>query len=324
MKSQIKNRLGLFRCHLLLIAAFVACSYDEPPLVFDPSAPGNAAPKINSVEPQGAAFAGFTEIKIAGDNFSARLGDNLVYFGNEKGQITSVSKTEIKVISPNRIEDNLTIKVVVAGALAIAQFSPYQLKAVSTEYGNFTNLDQVFAIAVDANENLYAHMRTGSVSVVVKVAPDGAKTEFGRTPFPQALEMQIGPGVNLYLHRSLGNLFRIGAGGGEAQPFATLPARTATFDFDANGNIFAAGNRSGVFAVSSGGEPTATNKFLAYDVRTVRVFNDYVYVAALFSMASKRSGLTMSAKLLIFLWHSATSVIPYFSGSPTIQARLSP
>lgn len=276
---------GCLALPLAVLFLLNACeSYEEAPLVFDPSAGGGAAPTITRVEPPNAAFAGFTEIKLIGDNFSSRIEDLAVYFGSDQAEITSASKTEIRVIPPALLAENLTIKVVIANALAIAQFTPYTLKPVSIEYGNFTDLDVVYALAVDLNENVYADLKgQGAVSNVFKITPQGVKTAFGRTNFPQAIEMHIGPGGELYLHRSLGNLFKIGASGGDAQPFATLPARTASFDFDANGNLFAAGNRSGAFVVNAGGTPTSTGKFLAFDVRSVRVFNGFVYALALYT-----------------------------------------
>lgn len=280
-KTKMPNRLSVLLGFMLLL---VACkSYEDPPLVFDPNATNGAAPVISSVEPQGAAFAGYTEIRIQGDNFSTRMQDNIVYFGNQLGQVTGASKTEIKVIPPNLIAENLTVQVVVAGALEIAVFSPYELKSISNEYGNFTDLDLVYCLAVDLNENLYADLRgQGASSNVFKIAPDGTKTQFGTTTFPQAIEMHIGPGAELYLHRSLGNLLKIGAGGGASQPFSTLPSRTASFDFDENGNIFAAGNRSSVFVVNPSGAPANTGKFSLFDVRSVRIFSGFVYVAALY------------------------------------------
>ncbi len=283
MKKTIMNFAWALPLSVLLI--LIACqSYEDAPLVFDPNATGNAAPVISSVEPQGSAFAGFTEVRLRGDNFSTRMEDNVVYFGAERAEIKSVSKTELRVIPPNLVAENLTVKVVVANAVAIAQLSPYTLKAVSTEYGNFTDLDLVYALALDANENVYADLKgAGVVSNVFKIASDGAKSLFGTTNFPQAVEIHIGPGNELYLQRSLGNLLKIGPGGGVSQPFATLPSRTASFDFDENGTLFAAGNKSSVFAVNSAGTPTNTRKFSLFDVRSVRVFNGYLYVLALYT-----------------------------------------
>ena len=281
--SQTNHLLRWLSSLALLLAA--CRSFDEPALIYDPNAPSAAAPAISSVDPAEAAFAGYTEVRLTGNNFAARMQDNAVYFGTQPGQITSASANEITVIPPNMVAENLSIKVVVAGALEIAQFSPYSLKAVVAEYGDFTDLENVFALAVDLNENLYAHYRVigASRSYVAKITPQGEKDDdYGTTSaFPQAREMRIGPGGELYLQRSLGNLFKIGASGGEAQLFATFPA-TVTFDFDENGNIFAAGNRSGVFAVSPAGVPTNTGRFSVYDVRSLRVFEGAVQVAALY------------------------------------------
>lgn len=291
-KFKVHSRLSL----LSIAAMVVACeSYKEAPLVYDPNEQAGAAPVINSVEPAGAAFAGYTEVRLLGANFSPQVSANTVYFATEPGQITGATPTEIRVIPPNLLGDNLTIKVVVNNALQIAQFSPYSLKAVSVEYGNFTDLDLVYALAVDVNENLYAHNRRqgASISNVEKITPS-AKSIFGSTSFPQAIEMHMGPGGELYLHRSLGNLFRMGAGGGDAQAFATTPQRTASFDFDENGNIFAAGNRSGMYVINAAGAVAGTGRFLAFDVRSVRVFSGFVYVAALYTgtdPAFPRSGI---------------------------------
>ena len=292
-KMKRGNRLSPL---LGLLFLFAACeSYQDPPLVFDPNAPAATAPVISRVEPPSSAFAGYTEVGLFGSNFSANAAENAVYFGTERAQVLRATPTELRVLPPNLVSDNLTIKVVVTNAVEIAQFTPYSLKNVSTEYGDFTDLDLVYCLALDANENMFADLRgQGASSNVFKITPEGTKTPFGTTNFPQAIEMHVGPGIELYLHRSLGNILKIGAGGGASQAFATLPSRTASFDFDENGNIFAAGNRSGIFAVNASGTPASTGKFSLWDVRSVRVFNGFVYVAALYAgtnPAIPRSGI---------------------------------
>lgn len=278
----VKARLSQLFCIILILSG---CSYDEPPLVYDPNPQMTPTPVITRVEPQGAAFAGLTEITLVGDNFSPVMEQNVVYFNNEKGQIKSATKTEIKVVPPNLIDDNVTIKVVVSGALAIAQFSPYNLKEISSEYGGFNDLDEVFSLAMDADENLYVQLRQDRL--VIKITPDGQELPFSTLSFPKASDMSIGPGGYLYLIQSNStNLVRIGPGGGNAEPFATLPGRCSFFDFDANRNILIAGRNTGIYAVSTGGAITTTGQFTTFDIKAVRVFNGFAYVAAAYTGTS--------------------------------------
>lgn len=268
---------------LIFITALSACnSYDDPPLVFDPNPPAAPAPVISRIEPAGAAFAGLTEVTIIGDNFSPVMENNIVYFNSQTGVIKSASKTEIKVVPPNLIDASVTIKVVVNSAVVIAQFSPYNLKEISSEYGGFGNLDEVFSIAVDANENVYAQMRQGRA--VLKVTPDGQQTPFSILTFPKASDISIGPGGYLYLQQSNStNLFRIPPSGGDAALFATLPGRCSFFDFDVNDNVMIAGRNTGIYAVNTAGVVTTTGQLTAFDIKYVRVYNGYVYVAATYT-----------------------------------------
>jgi len=274
---------GILPLLLVLVTALSACNnYDDPPLVFDPNPPATPAPVISRVEPAGAAFAGLTEITITGDNFSPVKENNIVYFNSRTGEIKSASKTEIKVVPPNLVGANVTIKVLVNGALVIAQFSPYNLKEISSEYGGFGDLDEVFSIAVDANEVVYAQMRQGRA--VLKVTPDGQRTPFSVLTFPKASDISVGPGGYLYLQQSNStSLFRIPPAGGDAALFATLPLRCSFFDFDVNDNIMIAGRNTGIYAVSTAGVVTTTGQFTAFDIKYVRVYNGYVYVAATYT-----------------------------------------
>ncbi|MGH7455224.1 MAG: hypothetical protein ACRENG_27965, partial [bacterium] len=66
-----------------------------------------------------------------------------------------------------------------------------------------------------------------------------------------------------------------------AQEFFRFPAGVSAsfFDFDENGNIFGGGNSGGLFVRNSSGAIRSVGQYANLVIRSVRVFNGYVYVA---------------------------------------------
>ncbi|MBI3765498.1 MAG: IPT/TIG domain-containing protein, partial [Ignavibacteriales bacterium] len=177
MTQKMKSlSLVTFMCGLVLFLG--SCKVEEPPVVYNPNDQGGGSPEITGVTPPNVAYAGVTEVKLTGKNFSSVDTLNSVYFDNKKANVLAASSTELTVLAPDLISDSAVIRVAVAGAFAIATYGPYKLAPVTTEYGGFFGLDEVYSIAMDSSENLYAQLKDSAK--VFKVTPTGNKTLYGR------------------------------------------------------------------------------------------------------------------------------------------------
>ncbi|MBN1893722.1 hypothetical protein JW906_04480 [bacterium] len=268
MIRQIRTGLAVF-----IAALFPACEYDIPPAIY----PGLAAadPVIESVTPE-SATGGATEFRIRGAHFSPEAAGNFVYFGQTAGAVLRASGEELLVMRPLDLSGTVTLQVAVAGAFGTGRFGPFPMEKGISETGEF---GQVYSIAVDAAENLYAAVDKPS-RTVMRVTPDGAVAEYGTLDFKNAPCMRPGPGGCLYVQKDDSkSLYRIPAGGGEAEEWLMHKKKVSFFDFDVNGNIFAGGEGDGLCAT----KPDGSESVLAGDyedrvIRAVRVHGDYVYV----------------------------------------------
>jgi len=270
--SKTYKRFWLSLFFLMIIGS--GCEYDGPQAIWDPELPDALAPIIHNIEPENSTAA--LEIKIIGDNFSPIAENNSVYVDGNKAQIKSVSKTEICIYRPNLAGDSLTFKVVVKGNYTIAEYSPYKLELMTSTVEAFNQSDNIALIAIDANNNIYG----ASNRVVFKVTPEGDETEYGSYSGRVAY-MRSGPAGHLYIQKSNNNaLSRIAPGGGNLLLFYTLPKRVSFFDFDSYDNIFLGGKNSGLVLLKPDSTASALGIYDEYDIKALRVFDGYVYVAA--------------------------------------------
>jgi hypothetical protein len=283
LKTIIKNSGAI----LLLIFGFISCEEEAPTKVYnnDLSSP---APKITSVDPADFAYSYASKIKITGENFSAANDPafgNKVYFDNQPGTIISSSATEIVVIPPDIVGDSVRLKVINPKAEQIAVYYPYKISSTTTKFDQFLSTDSISAIDLDSQENLYALLRTENTAKILKVTTGGIRTDYGTAPFPTAYEMKIGPGGYLYILRTgpSGAIHRVAPGGGTADVFVTLSAPMRSLDFDQNQNLFVAGSRTNLFVVNQSGTFRVAGNYGSFDIRSIRVFNGFLYFTALYS-----------------------------------------
>lgn len=265
-----------------LLFSFYSCSYDGPTDVYNPDETGNATPEITSIEPAALALAQYTQVKISGKNFGSGLDSslsNIVYFNNKKGTIISESQTEIVVVPPDISGDEITIKISVPGAFELAEFQNYRIELLSVKSDAFIPTDQILAIAVDANENLYAAIKDRLITIY-KIEPGKQKAEYGTLPFPVISEMKVGPNNELYFQITTKDLYKLSAEGGKAEKYVTLPQKVKYFDFDENQNIYSGGTKSGVFRITSDGNYTEVGSMADFDITSIRVFSGYVHFSA--------------------------------------------
>ncbi len=267
-----------------LLFSFYSCSYDGPTDVYDP-VETSRTPEITSIEPADLALAQYTQVKISGKNFGSGLDSslsNIVYFNNKKGTIISESQTEIVVVPPDISGDEITIKISVPGAFELAEFQNYRIELLSIKSDAFIPTDQIVAIAVDANENLYAAIKDRLLTIY-KIEPGKQKAEYGTLSFPVVSEMKVGPNNELYFQITTKDLYKLSADGGKAEKYVTLPKKVKYFDFDENQNIYSGGTKSGVFRITTDGNFNEVGSFTDFDIKSIRVFDGHVYFSAIYT-----------------------------------------
>jgi len=275
--SKIFNKYYLILLVSLVIALGLACEANNPASIYDPNKKGNPTPKITKMVPEDSTLAGIGEIAIIGENFSPVPDQNLVYFDKTRAAVNSASATELKVQSPNILGDSIKVKIAVQGAYLFSNIMYYKLTPAVWEYGGFDDYDDAYALAMDKDENLYVSLKGKKI---VKVTPDGEQQPFSDdTGFDKASGMKVGPGGSLYFVNILGFMFRIPPEGGKYQMFASLPGGAFDLDFDANGNIFCGGSGNAIYRVKADGTNDTVAEYPKVYIRSVRVYNGYVYVA---------------------------------------------
>ena len=261
---------------LLCLIMILGCEYDkayEPVWKWDEEF---IKPEITGVEPD-SAFEGITEIKIIGHHFSTEIEKNVVYFGIEKGVIQNLSDTCLSVIRPIRISGSLMIKLSVQDLFYTAEYGPYKLEEGIVRVGE--GLNKVGAIAMDADENVYAYQN--NTNIVYQITPDGELLEYGSLNVTISA-MRMGSDGYLYLQRSnRKELYRIAPdGGGEVEEFIQLIRPVSCFDFDEDGYIYSGGKIYGLCVTNpDGSNSRIVEQYEKLTVKAVRVFKEYVYVA---------------------------------------------
>ena len=287
----IKTKFKIFNIIIIFTFYFISCEEDAPTKVYDDDL-GAPAPKINSIEPMDSVFSYVTTIRITGENFSPStdsVNGNKVYFNNQLGRVISASSTEINVLSPDISGDSIRLKVITPRSVTMAEFYPYKIFTTVDKIVQFNPLESVTAIELDNEGNLYGFVTEALTGKIYKVTPEGVKTEYGTAPFPSASDMKFGQGGYLYVQQSNNErIHRIAPGGGAASVFVTLPNTADNmrfYDFDENQNLFAAGTRTGIFVINhqSGNSRRVNDDYRSHDVKSVRVYNGYVYVTATYN-----------------------------------------
>jgi hypothetical protein len=270
---------------ILLVAAsmvvITGCEYDGPTAQYYQEHSQTPVLRVTGINPSEAG-GGVNYITILGENFSAELGKNKVYFDGTEAEITSGSTTSLKVRRPNKAGDSTTVKVVSYDALVTGKYGPYKIKLVSSAYGNYVSGLELTAVAADNAENLYIVERISGE--ITKITPDGQKTIMARVTRAPS-DARVGPGGRLYLigatlgHRDI-NAMNLATG--ETKLWhrlgSTKPVKFG--DFDVNGYFYAGGTRTDLMVISPDSTNRAAGLYATSEILAMRVYNGYVYVAA--------------------------------------------
>jgi len=273
------------RCFILGVLIFFisGCEYESPNPVWPPEEYSGENPIITSVEPENPT--GALRLTILGQNFAPEPERNSVYFNGTLAEIISATSSEIMVYRPPVVGDSVAVHVFVDSTLLIAKTS-YRLDETHSTYSGLT---RITALAIDGEENIYA---LGNREIFY-LTNDGQELGYvSGDAFPRSFrsgpEARYGPGGVMYFvsaSRRGSSIFRALGAEDSLALYCEFDGEVITFDFDENGNIYGAGDETGIsVATPMAGKDTVdtlTNydEFADFSIVTVRVFNGHVYFA---------------------------------------------
>ena len=260
------------------------CDNPKTGSLYDANATGLPQPTITSVSPSGSAFAGMDTIVINGTNFSTSLGDNSVLFNVTSAALLKTTATQITLKAPLVALDSVAIRVGVFGSALFSNTYQYKLLAGMAKFGSFISGEAATSLAVDATGNLYSgYSSSGIEAGIAKFTPAGTRSAYAPATSGVALwsGLKFGPGGFLYSARNARAMYRYPANGsGSSAVWVALPTGVFAydFDFDQTGAMWVGGNNSSIYRIATD-KTLSTFPFVGL-IRSVRVYNGYVYFAA--------------------------------------------
>jgi hypothetical protein len=261
-----------------------SCTKPESNALYDPNASFKPDPTITGILPSGGAVAGIDTLIIQGTNFSPVAIENVVYFSTVPSAVLAATATQIKIKAPMIASDSVGVRVAVSGSLAFSNTAKYRLSAAAITFGGLASNELSSSLATDAAGNLYtSYSKEGVGAGILKFTPDGSRTTHGLATAGVVVwsGLKFGPSGYLYAARNFRALYRFSPGGGTAGVLWTA-FPTGTFildiDFDANGNLWGGGNNTNIYCVDQN-KVITTSPFVG-TIRSVRVYNGYLYFAA--------------------------------------------
>ncbi len=256
---------------------------DERGSLFPDAPVSQSPPAVSTISPA-TGLAGVTVLTLTGSNFSATMGNNIVYFDNIPAAITQASATQLTVKAPNLVKDSINVRVAVIGNERLSTTYYYTLLPAIEEYGGFGATDEPWSIEVDNNDNVFVSLSISGVGVGIKrIAPDGSVTDYspGGGGIVKWTAMKFGPGGELFTARLIPAIYSVPPGGGTATIWLSRGGLGSVYDldFDPQGNIWAAGNNTAVYRVRS--DKSVTSFPFTMNVRAIRVNGGYLYVGGL-------------------------------------------
>lgn len=284
----------------VLAAAFAAaslagCNEEPPSSAYDPNyVSPRPQPVIASITPD-VALANVTILTITGLNFDPDPGHDLVFFDKILVPVLQATSTQMQVKAPDLPQDSIVVKIGVYKSYLYSDPVVFRLLPATQELGTFQPTEFPAAVECDTAGNAYVSIAGVPVSTsgVFKITSSGARSLYSPLFSPTVAtwrSMKFGPGGALFCVSARNIIFRVPPGGGTSAIWLSGDASNGLtalydFDFDAGGNIWAAGPTSGlsqtnkIFRVAQ----DKTVKSFPFEglIRAVRVFSGYLFVGGM-------------------------------------------
>ncbi len=141
----------------------------------------------------------------------------------------------------------------------------------------FVAADNLQALTVDNNENLYVMLSTKKI---LKFTPTGERSIFDMASYPNP-DMRFGPNGALYMQRkNYKRLYRLLPGATEAEEYADFKGKMNYSDFDEKCNIYGAGFKTEINIIHTDLSSGTGGYYKSYELVNIRVYNGYVYTLA--------------------------------------------
>jgi hypothetical protein len=279
----VSNRRSVLSwCAGLLTAVVVisACDTDSSSTLYDPNATFDPDPVISGISPADSALAGVSVVTIAGQNFSATQGNNLVYFGPTRAQNLGASATELRVLTPNEPSPSVSIRIAVIGAENFSNTVTYKLNPAAVSFAGVGMFEEPAAITTDVDGNVYVSMIENSLPDGIQIiTPTGDRSPFIASAFRWD-DLEFGPDGYLYAVRNLRAVFRFPPGGGSQETWTALADRNirlSTIAFDSADNLWAGGGNAQIYRIAP--DKSVLNVDFSGDVSDMIAFEGYLYAS---------------------------------------------
>lgn len=279
----IKNTFiisSLFSFVLLLIS----CDPETTPTAFK-DLPSGGTPVISSISPADTGLAGITEVTINGQNFSADILKNIVYFNEHVAEILQVSETQLIVKSPNIVEDSVEIKVAVEGVPLFSETFLLDLKSAIHEIYPFQDFQIPYALTTDKEGNVIFNLvvsglstgfsKINSAGIIEDYAAKGGESFY--------TDLRYGNNGKVYGTRNPAVRALFGSEPG-ASPGAVIVSSDESVQLfslaiDNNFNIWTGGSQGNIFRVTP--DEVDKKEFpTELTIKSLRFFNGYLYAVA--------------------------------------------
>jgi hypothetical protein len=263
----------------VLTALITGCEYDGPTAMYNKKRTHTAPPVITQMNPDKEAQAGVNYITISGERFSNDVNNEKVYIDGYQAEIVTHSETAITIRRPDRSGDATAVKISVFGALELAIYEPYKIDPVSAAFGAFLSGDELAAIDVDKNENVYI-IENNTIRNIYKITPEGEKTIIGNANAP-VLDATLAPNGNIVVFEKKKEIYVLDVAHGvdSLGVYATVSKNVTRGCFDPSGNLYTSGLKgSGLFVVKPDLSSKTTGLYASDEILCIRVHDNYLYL----------------------------------------------
>lgn len=286
MNMKTKNYF-LIAAIIVLSSMYLANGCNEDPSsLYDPKASTGATPLISTFSPSDSGLAGVTDFTISGSNFTTDISKITVFFDAHTGKILQATSTQLIVRAPLLVKDTVNVKISVQGAMSFSNEKKVKLKSAVVLFDSIKSQEEPWGVAIDAQGNLYVSLNANGVK---QFTPSGVRTNFtpNASPLGSKLDvMKFSPlDGKMYAVWGLNAIAILPGNNATGQLWVPMPNQNKpkSFDFDGDGNIWAAGT-NGTDTNNAIVRVTPTKNIATFPlgggaIRSMKVLNGYLYLA---------------------------------------------